>query len=43
MRSNSIPVPSSEPEMIMGSCGWKHTAETLLVWPSSVCTHVLVW
>ena len=35
-------VPSSEPVIIIGSSGWKHTAETLCVWPSRVWTQVLV-
>jgi len=36
-------LPSSLPLTMMGSSGWKQTADTLCVWPSSVCTHALVW
>ena len=36
-------VPSSEPVIIIGSSGWKQTADTLCVCPSSVWTQLLVW
>lgn len=36
-------VPSSPPETMIGSRLWNRTAETLLVCPSRVCTHVFVW
>lgn len=35
--------PSSEPVRMTGSSGWNTTADTLFEWPSSVCTHALVW
>ena len=36
-------VPSSEPEMMTGSFGWKYEHDTLSVCPSKTCTHDLVW
>ena len=39
----TLTVPSSEPVRMMGSSGWKQTAETLCAWPSRVWMQVLVW
>lgn len=35
--------PSSLPDTMMGSFGWKRTAVTFSVWPSSVWMQVFVW